>query len=289
MVPGSFEKNKAGSLLGKLGIALLILVGISMSQVIDKVVANVNGEPVLESEIKIASMFYGYSDRNKLLEKLIENHLIAQFLRQKGMGVPEVYLEDTVREIAKNNHKSVRELYEDLRSEGLTPDDLKDFLRNHLLATMGLREFLRRSVKISDIEIELERMKKGEIRYMKEIELLVVDKGKKEDLLKLAGSYGTDLKEISKKLGVQLERLTVNRGDLVPALDREVWKVRRGELAIGEDEDNVYLAKVIRNVRVISGRSEKEIKEEILSKKISEKMREILTTLKRDSVVEVFG
>ena len=289
MVPRGAKKIQVGAILRELGVILLLLIGVSSAQVLDRVVASVNGEPILESELKVAKLFYGYSDTQKLLDKVIENHLIAQFLREKGMGVPESYLEQTVIEIAKNNHKSLSELYGDLRKQGLTPEDLKDFLRVHILATMGLRDFLIRSVKVSDIEIELERMKKGEIRYMKEIDLLVVSKDKKEELLSLIGSHGADLEEISKKLGVPLERLTVSKGDLVPAIDKEIWKVRRGNLAIGEDEENLYLAKVIRNVRVISGRSENEIKEEIVSRKIMKKKEEILTTLKGKSVVEIFG
>ncbi len=289
MVPRPFKGLQIGALLKELGVIILLFVGLTYSQIVDRVVASVNGEPILESELKVAKLFYGFSDREKLLNKVIENHLIAQFLREKGMGVPEPYLEQTINEIAKNNHKSLHELYSDLRKEGLTPEDLRDFLRVHILATMGLREFLVRSVKVSDVEIELERMKKGEIKYLKEIELLVVGKDKKGELLKLVSSYGSDLEQISKELGVSLEKLTVDRGDLVPAIDKEIWKVRRGELAIGEDEENIYLAKVLRDVRVISGRSEKDIKEEIVSRKLAEKMEEILSNLKDKSVVEVFG
>ena len=252
-------------------------------------VANVNGEPILESQLKIAELFYGLKDRKKLIDKLVENHLIAQFLRQQGFNVPESYLEEVIKDMAKRNNKTLEEFYKELYSLNLTPEDLKDFLRVELAATFGLREYLRREIKISEIEIELERLKKGEIKYAREIELLVVPKDKKELLLEKITSPEIDLKQLAKDLGVELERLTVKKGELIKPLEREVWRTKPGQLAIAEDEENIYLAKVKRVVRIISGRSEDEIKREIFKRKFQERVKELVTDLRKKSFVEVYG
>ncbi len=289
MVQGSLEGFKVRDILAKLAVILALSISLSFAQLLDKVVANVNGEPILESEVKIAAIFYGIKDREEIIKRLVEKHLIAQFLLEKGLNIPEGYLESVIKDIAKSNSKSVEEFYNDLYKEGLTPEDLKNFLRVEIASTIGLREFLAKKIEVSEIEIELERLRKGEVRFLREVELLVVDKGKKEDLLKLVGKRGADLEGIARSLGLNVERLKVEKGELVEPLDEEIWKVKPGQLAVAEDENNVYLAKVLRVIRVYSGRSEEEIKREIIRRKIEETKRKMLTKLKKQSFIEIYG
>lgn len=289
MVPGSFKGLPLGALPAKAGVILLLLIGLSFSQLLDRVVANVNGEPILESELKVARIFYGAVDRRELINMLVEKHLIAQFLRENGMNVPEAYIDQVVKEIAESNGRSLEELYEDLRREGLTPDDLRSFLRVEITATLGLREYLRNRIEVSEIEIELERLRKGEVDYLREIELLIIPASKKEKVLEAVSEKGSDLQEIAKSLGLKTERLRVKRGELVEPLDREVWRTPKGELTVAEDGEHLYLARVLREVRVFSGRSEEEIREEILRKKIEREREEIVRKLRRERFVEIYG
>ena len=209
-------------------------------------------------------------------------------MRERGLKIPEGYVESLIQDIAKSNKKSVEEFYRDLYREGLTPKDLKDFLQIEVASTLGLKEFLKSKIEVSEIEIELERLKKGEIKFLREIELLVVDKDRKEDLLKVIEGK-MDLKKIAKDLGLETEKLRVGKGDLVEPLDREVWRVKPGDIAIAEDGKHIYIAKVIRVVKVISGRSEDEIRKEIIEKKMKEIEKEIITKLKKNSFVEIYG
>ena len=289
MVQKCSQKLQAGGLLKGALILLLLVLNIGFGQLLDRVVVNVNGEPILESELKVASIFYGIKDRKKLIDILVEKHLIAQFLSRQGLNIPEDYIDQLIKDIATSNNKSVEELYEELRKENLTIEDLRNFLRVEVASTLGLREYLSSRIDVSEIEIELERLKHGEIKFLKEIELLVIDKKDKEKLLKLIEEKGTNLKEIAKALGTEVERLKVRRGDLVDPLDREVWRAREGDLAIAEDEDRIYLAKVLRTVRVFSGRSEDEIRKEILSRKIEEEKKKIISKLKKESFVQILG
>jgi len=289
MVQRGLERLQIGGLLKGALIALVLAFHFGFSELLDRVVANVNGEPILESELKIASIFYGIKDRQKLIEILIEKHLIAQFLRRQGLNIPEGYIDQLIKDIAKSNNKSVEELYRELYKENLTPEDLRNFLKVEVASSLGLREFLSSRVDVSEIEIELERLKHGEVEFLKEIELLVIDKKDRERLLELIGEVGTDLNKIAQILGTQPERLKVKKGELIESLDREIWKVREGELAIAEDENYIYLAKVLRTVKVFSGRSEDEIRKEILARKIEEEKKRIISKLKEESFIQILG
>lgn len=289
MVQGSSKELQFGGLLKGALTLLLIVFQLGFGQLLDRVVANVNGEPILESELKIASIFYGIEDRRKLIETLVEKHLIAQFLRQQGLNIPEDYIDQLIKDIASSNKKSVEELYRELSKENLTPEDLRNFLKVEVASTLGLREYLSRRIDVSEVEIELERLKRGEVEFLKEIELLVVDKKEKDRLLQLVGELGTDLTKIAQVLGTKTERLKVKKGELVEGLDREVWRVKEGDLAVAEDGENIYLAKVLRTVKVFSGRSEDEIRKEILSRKIEEEKRRIISKLRKEGFIQILG
>ncbi len=252
---------------------------------IDRVVANVNGEPILESEVKIASLFYGVKDEQKLIKILIDKHLIAQFLKNQGLAVPPAYSDSYIKEMANSNGKTVEAFLKELYASGITPSDLKRFIELEMLSTLGLRSFLSSKLDVSDLEIEIERLKKGEVRYAKRIELLVLDRDRAEELLSFKNL--NDLKEIADKTGEKLETMKVYRGDLVESLDREVWRAEVGKVVVAEDENNIYLAKVLKVEREHSGRSEEEIRNEILEKKIKEMTMDILKQLRDKSYVEV--
>jgi parvulin-like peptidyl-prolyl isomerase len=287
MVQGDPKKIQGGGLYRKLALILLLLGGLSFGELVDRVVANVNGEPILESDLKVARIFYGPMKREELLKKLVDNHLIAQYLRSQGMSLPEGYLDAVIRDIARSNHKTVDQLYAELYREGLTPEDLRSFLSLEILANTGFAEFMKKRIKVSELEIEIERLKKGEVEYKREIELLVIPKGRKEEVLRALSEVGTDLTKLSSRLRLSLERLEVGRGDLVEPLEEEVWRVGVGQIAVAEDEENLYLAKVLKEKKLYSGRSEEEIREEILRRKIQRERIRVLEKLRKESLVEI--
>ena len=270
-----------------LWLSIPLLCSPLFPELLDRVVANVNGEPVLESELSLASLFYGEKDRSKLLNILIDKRLIAQFLRERGLSIPADYIERLVDNLARSSKKSVEELYRDLYSEGITPGDLRSFLEMEVSSTLGLEEYLRNRVSVSEIEIELELLKRGEVEFIKEVELLVVEKDRKDELLKLVGEMGGKLGDVAKGMGLKLERLRVKRGELVEAVDKEVWRAKEGELVVGEDDENIYMVRVVKTVRVFSGKSEDEIREEIIKKKMEIEKRELVQELREKSFVEI--
>ncbi|RLJ71301.1 peptidylprolyl isomerase/peptidyl-prolyl cis-trans isomerase SurA [Hydrogenivirga caldilitoris] len=289
MVQRGTKKLPFGVIPEKLVVFLFFVTWTAFGQLLDRVVANVNGEPILESEIKVAQVFYGIKDRKQLIQLLVQKHLVAQFLHEKGLNIPESYIESVIQDIAKSNGKTIDALYRELYENGLSPSDLKALIRVELASTLGLKEYLMSKVNVTDLEIELERLKRGDIEYLKEIELLVIGKDNKEKLLSLMEKYGTDMDKLANELGEKVEKLKVKKGELVAALDNELWKTKVGDIAVAEDQEHIYLARVVREVKLISGRSEEDIKEELTTKKLKEKEDELIKELRRKSLVEIYG
>lgn len=279
MVSGSFKK-----ILG--GILLWTALSFSVT-LVDRVVASVNAEPILESDIKMGMLFYEGATRGQVLEKLVENTLLYQFLTSRGLQVSNELVEEALQSIAKNNSTTVEGIGQELRRHGLTLQDLRRFLSRELLVTQGFRAFLERDVALWEKQVELERQKLGQTTVVREVELIVVDR-KQERRLREVFDPRRELQEMAKALGTKVERLKVSRGELVDVLDREVWKTKVGELVLAEDKEHIYIARVLSQQEVLGGKTVEELMQEILLKRIEEKRRELLERLKKNSFVKVF-
>ncbi|NPA32191.1 MAG: peptidylprolyl isomerase [Aquificae bacterium] len=252
---------------------------------LDRVVASVNGEPILESDLKMAEIYYGISDREELLKRLIEVNLLYQYMRARGVDIPDTRVDLVLRELARANGRDIEELARELEAHGLTLNDFKEFLKKHLIATSALREFLRRRVSVSELEIELEKMRRGDISLKREVELLVLPKEKGKELLSALGSPSVDLRQLADRLGGEYHKLVVERGELLEELDRQVWRAPVGELVFAEDEEHIYVARVLRNVA--SGEEDKQLRSELLAKKLEEEYRKLLSELVKNSVITI--
>lgn len=278
MVSGGFKKALCG---------VLLWTAISFSAVlVDRVVASVNSEPILESDVKMGMLFYEGLTKKQVVDKLVEHMLLYQFLVGRGLQVPQELIDGTIQNIAKANGTDLEGLARELAKENLTIQDLRRFLEKELLATQGLIAFLGREIKVSDMEVELEKLKKGDIKILKNIELLVVDK-KDADKLKNVFSPSKTLESMAKEMGLSLEKLKVSKGDLVEALDREVWRAKAGEMVMAEDREHIYIARVLGEEKLSQDKDTEDIRQEILIRKMEQRKRELIEKLRKNSFVKV--
>ncbi|MCI4453452.1 MAG: hypothetical protein JHC25_00720 [Thermodesulfobacterium sp.] len=283
MVGENLKKLSGGILL------FTALVVFSFAQgLVDRVVASVNGDPILESDVKLGMLFYNTTDKKEVISKLVDVWLINQFLQGKGVGVQEELLDQALVKIAQANNMSLEKLQNELQKEGLTLRDLKEFLRKELLFSQGIYAVLLKEVNVSSLDLELEKLKRGEVEAKRLVEVLVVDKKDSERLMK-ALEKTKDPRELAKALGLEVETLLVKKGELVESLDKEVWNAKVGDLVFGEDKEHIYVAKVLEVKEEYKGKSLEELKEELLQKKLEERKKELLENLKRKSFIKIIG
>ena len=277
------------ALLGQILLTLLLSFGYSKPQLVDRVVANVNGEPILMSELRLAEKFYSARDSKALLDLLIEKHLIAEFLKSRGYRVPPEYLKEALSNMAKSGGKSVAELEGELAREGFTLKELEHLVELEIYSSAVFMEFLKRRVRVSEVEVELERLKKGEVEFLKEIELLVIGKDRKDEVLRLIASGNVEPRKMGDELGLPVEVLKVRKGELVKELDREVWRTKEGGIVVAEDGENLYVARVVRNIRIIKGRSEDEIRRELFEKRVEAEAEEVMREIRKSVFFQIIG
>lgn len=283
MVGENLKKLSGGILL------FTALVVLSFAQgLVDRVVASVNGDPILESDVKLGMLFYNTTNKREVVSRLVDVWLINQFLQGKGIGVQEELLDQTLIRIAQANNMSLERLQNELQKEGLTLRDLKEFLRKEILFSQGIYAVLLREVNVSFLDLELEKLKRGEVEVKRLVEVVVVDKKDSERLMR-ALEKTKEPRELAKALGLEVEILLVKKGELVESLDKEVWNAKVGDLVFGEDKEYIYVAKVVEVREEYKGKSLEELKEELLEKKLEEKKRELLQNLRKKSFIRIMG
>jgi hypothetical protein len=283
MVGENLKKLSGGILL------FTALVVFSFAQgLVDRVVASVNGNPILEGDVKLGMLFYNTTDKKEVISRLVDVWLINQFLQGKGIGVQEELLDQALVKIAQANNMSLERLQNELQKEGLTLRDLKEFLRKELLFSQGIYAVLLREVNVSALDLELEKIKREEVEAKRLVEVLVVDKKDGERLMK-ALEKTKDPQELAKALGLKVETLLVKKGELVESLDKEVWNAKVGDLVFGEDKEHIYVAKVLEVKEEYKGKSLEELKEELLQKRLEERKKELLQNLKKKSFIKIIG
>ncbi len=285
MAQGKSSKLPDKVLLGKL--IILFFVGIVFGKLVDKVIASVNGEPILLSDLKMAEIYYGIHDKNELLKKLIEVNLFYQYLVQRGIDIPDEKVDELVRNIARANGISVEELAKELNKQELTLKDFKELLKKDLIATAGLREYLLRNIKVSEVELELAKLKKGNLKIRKRIEIVSVPKEKAKKVENLLTDLNINLEELAEKVEGHYQILSVEKGDLIKELDERVWKAKKGELIFAEDERNIYILRVLGEEKVTEGVDEEKLKQEILAKKFQEEYQKLKEELMKNSVIAI--
>lgn len=141
-------------------ICLGVLASAQETEVVDRIVAVVNNDIVLLSELeekmapfaeKIRQAGYGpdkerqvlYKLRADVLDGLIDQKLTNQEVKKYGLSISEQQIDATLKQIKEANFYTDEELREGLRQQGLTLEEYRERIRDQLLRT----ELVNREVK----------------------------------------------------------------------------------------------------------------------------------------------
>ena len=133
---------------------------------LDRVAAVVNSGVVLESEVKdlINSITLQAKKSNQTLpseralriqvmDKLINDAIIAQLGERMGVQVSDAQLDETLANLAKENNQSLESFRQALVADGLVYEKYRESVRNELISGEVRRASLRRRIYISPQEI----------------------------------------------------------------------------------------------------------------------------------------
>ncbi len=135
-----------------LGCLFAILSNIAIGQQIDRVIAIINDDIIMHSELKKIKS----SNNNKVaaLEQLIDLRLREQIIKDLGLEITPDMISDAIGQIASNNNISVSELKKSLPSQGLNMRSLKVKIRKEIQASFLQQKILKGKNAVSDQELK---------------------------------------------------------------------------------------------------------------------------------------
>lgn len=146
----------------------LLLPVLSFADVVEKIVAVVNTEPLLESDFKLLKdraknpiMLNRYllpedpnallkGDRKVSLDYLIGEKLVDSEIKRLNLAVTSEKVEQEIKDIARRNHLTVDELYSQIRSEGLSKAEYQAAMKSTIERQSLLEQEVVSKIRISD-------------------------------------------------------------------------------------------------------------------------------------------
>lgn len=159
--------------LKKLLTTLLLLCGLflvsqnSYAEVLDRMIANVEGEAILESELQREIMTIvqriqasntamppDYVLKKQVLEKMIIEKLQRQLAEKAGINLSEEMLNNSATDIAQRNNMSLEQFKQELQKQGMSYQSFQDNMRNEIVINQLRGKEIGERIKVTNREIE---------------------------------------------------------------------------------------------------------------------------------------
>ena len=281
------------------GAGLLALSASSRAEIIERVVAKVNGDIITQSEFEARQLAavqaaripneqveaYLRQNNARILQEAVDDLLITQRAADLGIKLRPEYVLDVIDGIKKeNNIPDDAELKRQLRREGMSLDDLKRNIERSVLRRQVLSRELEQKATVTDTEARAEyeqhKSEYGKSASVHLQEIVVPESAQAQDVVRRARG-GEDFSSLARALSTAGSRANggdlgqVNPGDMNPELAKVV-----GALAVGGVSDPIALENGFRIVRLVAKEDAtvtpyEDLKEEITKRLTQQRMASV--------------
>ena len=254
-----------------LGAGLLALSASSRAEIIERVVAKVNGDIVTQSEFEARQLAavqaarigpdqvesYLRQNNARILQEAVDDLLITQRAAELGIKLRPEYITDVIDGIKKeNNIPDDAELKRQLRREGMSLDDLKRNIERSVLRRQVLSRELEQKTVVTEAEARAEyeqhKSEYGKSASVHLQEIVVPDSAQAQDLVRRARG-GEDFAGLARAVSTAGSRATGgDLGQVAPSdMNPELAKIV-GALPAGGVSAPIALESGYRIVRVVA-------------------------------------
>jgi peptidyl-prolyl cis-trans isomerase SurA len=158
----SFMRNS--SIIAALCLAIILSAGLASAELVDRIVASVNGEIVTLRELeqrlepivrinKITSEAEKNDLRRKLLQNMVDRLLIMQEGQRQGVTVSERELDRAIQDLMADRNLTPNELQRQIREKGGTMVQFREDLRADIVRQRLLAKEVHNRIVVTDEEI----------------------------------------------------------------------------------------------------------------------------------------
>lgn len=141
-------------------VMLVSLVGLlavaSNTYAVERVVATVNGAPILESQVRSAlgSKSNTEANRQVALDSIIDDILVNQAIKDSGVTVSNAQVDQVIEDIAARNGLTFGQLLDALDYQGINYHQYRQQIANQLLMSEVRNQAIGKSIDVSREEVQ---------------------------------------------------------------------------------------------------------------------------------------
>ncbi len=237
-----------------LAVVAVLAVGSGRAEVVDRIIATVDGDPITAHELQQFRQERASADMTdkQLLDAIITDKLLEKEVREKGVTVKSEDIDRYVDQVKERNHIDNYRFEAALEAQGMTLERYRERIRIELEKSQLVNREIRGRVGIPPDEIERyyhahrEDYRTGERVVLRDIafRIEVVDddaeiahiRAKADEVLQLAiggRDFAALAKQFSEAPGADKGGLlgTFARGELEPELEEVAFVLKPGQLS----------------------------------------------------------
>ncbi len=164
-------------------LAAVMLSASASAKVLDRIVAVVEDDVIMESELRQRVQFLMQQFENnrdalpsqdvlieQVLQRLIVERLQLQLAQRRGIQIDDLSLDQAMRNLAKRNNLTLEEFRDAIVKQGLDYIAFRDQVRNEMVLAQLRRRTIDQSIQVTESEIEELVIKSDEDLLKKEYE-----------------------------------------------------------------------------------------------------------------------
>ncbi len=298
----------------------LFLVSPLRAEVLDKIIATVNQEPITQSELRKTedTLSKQLKDdkkalnpseqaelKNYALSRLIDETLLKQQIEKSQIKVSESELKQALDSILKRNNMNDEALKKDLSGKGLTLEQYKEDIRKQMVRLRYFSQNFGSKIKVSDEEVNAyysQNVAKTSNDQKVKIAQIVLPFSSEEDRLKVekeATSLYEKVKSGKNFDQAMKERSAAGSGDLgeiaysglSPELSNAVAKLAKGQVSEPFKTSSAYLIVKLLDKPQAQLQAADDIKASIRDKiyeyKMQDEIKKYIEKIKKDAFIQV--
>ncbi len=276
-----------------IAVVILFISPLSEAQLVDKIIATVNGKPITTYELQNLAGFYRTHNIKELLNSVIDDYLIEQYAKSMGIEVQDKDIEKYMENMAHANNLSMDEFLQKLKENHIDLEYYKKGVMLKLYRIKFARRLFLGSVRVSDEDVEnYYKLHKDQFKnYSKVLKLDILtmnDKKTAEAVYRQLKNNKTfeSIKTENKAVREEIRQIPINA--LNPYLQSKLLSLKPGEYTdIIESDGRYYIVKLL---KIQSGDNLKEdIRNILIDQRVSAKLKSWLKMVRARSDIEVFS
>ena len=299
-------------------LALVVLPSLAMAKPLnDAIVAIVNNEVITLKDLKdyiggvyrqlkvehrtpkeIQEIMTTYEEKG--VNQLVEDKIILAAANSKGIEIRPEVIAKRLKEI-KDRYPSEDEFQAEINSQGITATDLKTKILNQMKSKYIVDIEVREKIFINPEDVtryynDHKDEFEDKTKYNLDSIYISFKNGKEAALAKIKeartkAGYIADFKQLIKDYSESPSVGTLEQGQMVPAIEKEIFSLKKGEISQPlEVENGVYIFKVN---EIIEGHKQSidevkdQIYEQLFQHQFQDKFRVWLDKLRSKAYVEI--